>query len=115
LIALPVARFPLPRPHFGLAGARLAELEHHPVAVLHRAGLGDVDADDLGMANGAAQDAADKRVGMIEIGGVAGASRHLLDAVDQRNFAPFGTADIDRRGHDAAMPAAARTDSRILT
>ena len=63
------------------------------------------------MTDRAAQDAADQRVRVIEIGGVAGASGDLVDAVDQRHAAQ------SRRGIGAhgRVSAAVFTDSTIFT
>ena len=60
---------------------------HHREHAVERARLADVEPDDLAVADRAAEDAADQRVGMVEIGGIAGAAGDLLDAVDQRNAA----------------------------
>ena len=44
-------------------------------------GLRGVDLPDLGMRMRAAQDAPDQLAGHVEVGAVAGAARHLVDAV----------------------------------
>ncbi len=52
---------------------------------VERSRLGDVEPDDIRVADRAAKDAADQRIGMIEIGRVAGLAGDLVDAVDERN------------------------------
>ena len=57
---------------------------------IERAGLGDVEPEYVGMAERAAENASDERVGMVEIRRVAGLAGHLFDAVDERDARTFG-------------------------
>jgi hypothetical protein len=82
-----------------------------------RARPGNIDAQDATVAHGAAEDAPDECVGVIEIRGIARAPGHLLDAVDERDAAPADrrllvAVPVRAHGGDSA---AARTDSMIFT
>ena len=85
---------------------------HH---ALERARLGHVEPNDVAVADRAAQDAPDQRVGVVEVGGVAGAAGDLVDAVDQRHAAARELAVGDRVGGHVRVSAAALTDSMIFT
>src|SRR5262249_29589489 len=79
---------------------------------VQRARPGYVEADGLAVADGAAKDAADERVRMVEIRGVARPPGDFLDPCVQRPPPPLRTPLV--RAHDADS-AAARTDSMIFT
>ncbi len=83
-----------------------------------------VDAADDAVRDGAAQDASHQRLAERQVGGVAGAAGHLLDAVDERRALADGT--LARRGQRRCCKrtafgvhlhssTAACTDSTILT
>ncbi|MBV6488536.1 MAG: hypothetical protein GHHEDOFH_02504 [Pseudorhodoplanes sp.] len=74
--------------------------------------LGDVEPYDFSVADRAAENPADKRIAVIEVSGILGASRDLLDAVDQRDTAPAGKVEILRI--HGVVPAAILTDSIIF-
>ena len=64
-----------------------------------RTSAGSVDAPNLAMGNGAAQDHGDERAGRGQVGGVARAAGDLLDAVDQRlAYADRGFRPTDDSG-----------------
>ena len=79
-----------------------------------RARLRHVEPENLAMADRTAEDAADKRVGMVEIGRVARLAGDLLDAVDERN-APPQSLELRRNVVHRAASAAVCTDSTIFT
>jgi hypothetical protein len=80
-----------------------------------RARLGNVQPNDFSVADRAAQNAPDQSVGMVEIGGIAGAPGDLFHAIDQRNAAARELAGCDRSGRHDVASAAALTDSMIFT
>jgi hypothetical protein len=82
---------------------------------LKRARLGNIQPNDFSVADRAAENASDQSVGMVEIGGIAGASGDLFNAIDQRNAAARELAGCDRIGRHDVASAAALTDSMIFT
>ena len=72
-----------------------------------REGGGRIDRNQLGMADGAAQDTPRQRVAERQIGGIGGLAGDLVGAVDQRRA-------LTNRGHTVSA-AARRTASIIFT
>ena len=96
-------------------GVRAIVAGHDGYHAVERARLRDVEPDDLAVAYRAAQNAADQRVGMIEVRSVACAAGDLVDAVDQRHARARDSAVDDWIGGHEAASAAACTDSMIFT
>src|SRR6516164_7026632 len=88
---------------------------HDSYDAVKRARLGNIEADDLAVAAGAAEDARRQCVGDFEIGSITCSPGDLLQAVNQWHPGARGARVAIRTGAHDGISAAALTDSMIFT